>query len=254
MVKRRRFVAGLGALGVSIGTVITVGTVDRSVAPEGDLRVIVAAALTVRRGNNVPPDGSVNRVDGVDLVNLDRTTDGRVSDDRLDFGDFDANDVPIAGANDGVNDDLVINVATGLRPGGSGQTAEELIEIANDGHETAAGIGIKYSTYGRAVTEAGDFTEQQVQDIYQFIADDDGVDDLDSPVRISPDPNTAGSGPDNQFALAPGETAQVDVENNNQAYTAELRSAADVTDDPWSGGSDAIALLNEINVLADTDD
>lgn len=253
LVRRRKFVTGLGAFAASVGTVMSLGTANQSVTPDSDMRVVVSVAVSVRRGNNVPADDAVNTVGGVDTVNLDRTSDGRVSNSRLDFGNLDGDDVPVAGVNDGENEDLVINVATGLRPGGSRQTIGELIEIANEGDETITNIGISYRTYGSAVSDAGHLSEQQAQDVYQFIARKHGVEDIDGPLRISPDPGTPGSDPDNRFALAAGETAQLDVENNNHDYTAELRSAAGDSTDPWSGTAEAIDILDEIAVTAKTD-
>lgn len=257
---RRKTVLGMGLLASGSGAAFTSAAFNNSVDSTSDMQVITAADVSVRKGNNVPTGDTLNTITDsnnhdVDFLNLDQSTDSRVSSNNLDFGGLTGSDVPVAGVNDGVDSNLVIETATGVRSAsGSGGTAvvfENIIEIVNEGDTTINDIGISYGAsgaYGNDV-DGSTITEDIVKEIYQFIVQPSGVSNISSKARISPDHTNASDDPENTFTLKPGETAQINLENHNHNYRGKLQSASSNSGNPWNGASfNTIDLLDTITV------
>lgn len=236
----------MGGLIFGSGAISANAAFSNSVNADNNMQILAAIDIDVLKGDNVPTDDTVTTITdpnghSLDILNLDQSTDSRVSSGSLDFADLTPSDVPVAGVNDGQNGSLIIETATPIRPNDSSPIVwQDLIELRNEGDATVSGVGITFSTYGSGVGN-GNISQEDVQDIYRFI-------EKSSSTLISPTKGDASEDPANTIGLSAGESEQLNVEDHAHDYTGALQSESSATGDPWSGSYDTVSLLDQVTV------
>lgn len=231
MAKRRNVLVGLGALAMGSGALITQAAFESDTElSEADFRVIAAANLVVRRGDDSAWEGS-----------------------SLAFSELGPEDVPAAAVDSGFNEDLTVNVAR--RNAANEQVFSHLLEVENqDG--TSHEVAIGFTGFGEDVDDsanwdpAGDSSNLNAGDVaemFRFRAESSGG----TTTWISPD--TEDSEYEDTITISSGEVYELDLvtdQSNNQVRAVNKKAGAAGGDNPFSGPDDPtpVDLLDNIEV------
>ena len=241
-------ILGLGALAMGSGAAFTSAALQNAMAADADFRVVVEDDLVVEPGSAFR-DGS-NSWDDYDPGD-DYTVDtsGLLDDDSLRA--VAPEDLPAAAVSDDVNEDLDIEVATGLDDG-SGRTDElsNMLQVRNEGNTTRE-VAFGFSEFGDNVAD-GTVSSSDVIEVYEF-EDEDGN-------KISTDGQSwsAGDGEveaDNQtlaghVEIRPGQVEQItlQVDTTVDGVVDDILEEAEGLDNPFEGGHVTVDLVNAIFV------
>lgn len=220
--QRRNFVLGFGAVATLSGAAsVTGATLTNEAEFAGDFRVIVDAENLVVRSN-----------DGFDE---EETDSENLDGDDLDFSELTEDDTPAATAEGEVDDrateDLDVRTAIAESDGAvtfGDSSGTGILEIENQGDtEQTVGIRVADDGYGDDVGETGSITEGDVDELYDFVADDTGTDiGLEETEFID---------------IEPEDTVQVEISADASAV-ADIAAEADGSDDPFDDDGDASNL------------
>jgi hypothetical protein len=240
MVKRRSLVIGLGALATGSGAVFSSAAFANSAQAGANFQVVVEDELIVeageafRDGEGFAPDGDKYRDLG----------DNIIFSGNNGLGDVSFEDLPVAGATDGTNDDLDLAVATKID---TDVLFSGFLQIRNEGTEDKD-VGVDFSDYGSAAEGGGQIAKDLVSTVYQFEADGD---------IVSPNPNTPGGAtagePETYVTVEAGESLQIDlnVDTTNKKVSNRLTDYVDLDEvDPFADGGEraTIDLVDEIAI------
>ena len=248
MPKRRSMILGLGALAMGSGAAFTSAALQNAMAADADFRVVVEDDLVVEPGSAFR-DGS-NSLDDYD-PGSGYTVDTNSLLDNDSLGAVAPEDLPAAAVSDDVNEDLDIEVATGLDDGtGRLDELSNMLQVRNEGNTTRE-VAFGFSEFGDNVAD-GTVSSSDVIEVYEF--EDEGGN------KISTDSQSwdAGDGEveaDNQtpaghVEIGPGEVEQItlQVDTTVEEVVDDILEEAEGLDNPFEGGHVTVDLVNAIFV------
>ena len=213
MVKRRSMVIGLGALATGSGAVFSSAAFANSAQAGANFQVVVEDELIAEAGDAFR-NGESFRVGNSsgefrDIGSNDIFSDGG------GLGDVSFEDLPVAGATNGANDELNLAVATEIE---TEHTFEDFIQVRNEGTESKD-VAIDFSNFGTATDDGGaDLAKALVGTVYQFESGGQ---------TISPDPTTPGGAltenPEEYVTVEEGSTVQIDLTVDTTDTTVRQR-------------------------------
>lgn len=256
MVKRRGMLLGLGALATGSGAVFSSATFNNSVSPSSDMRVVVEEDLIVEPGilfrNGSDADDTFDPGGATPPGNETLFSDGGVFDGTsVDSSLTVPDDLPAASANDAVNDNLSLEVATSIGTTDQiGTTSAGFIQIRNDTTENRD-VAIRFDEFGADTTgdqdsNSGQVSESDVISIYEFYDTSDNKISTDSVGSVPSDQTVA-----NFVTVPSGTVEQVYLSFDTTVAESDIRNAVNSTSSPFGGGQDTVDLVDTLGVGTD---
>lgn len=250
MVRRRSMVIGLGALASGSGAVFSSAALENSVDSDADFRIVSEPGLTLRRGEAFSSSN-----DWAYGPNSE-TPPSYISDSGIDFSSLQANDLPVAWANEAEDGSLDVQIA---RQNNSSDTNfDKLIEVENTG-QTDENIGISYADGYAQINDTdestanwfvADYTEpddkiskRDVKEIFTFQTNTDTT-------QVSPNSGSQDDTPNTYYTVTPGETVQLDLKTTLSDTQTSVFASYSTGGDPFAGDpqTDNLQLLDQITV------
>lgn len=257
---RRKTVLGMGLLASGSGAALTSAAFSNNVSPSSDMRVAVGEQLIVEPGilfrdGNSPDDtfdpSAVGT--GPNQENLSDNGNGNGifgGNNNSGLENISYDDVPAASANDDMNDNLSLEVATRLDADDViGNAQDGFIQIRND-TSTDQDVAIRFDAFGPDTDGAlssnnGDVSESDVVDIYKFRnSSNEKISSNDVGATVS-DQTVA-----NTVTVTAGTVEQVYLDYNTSIAESNIKTAA-TSGSPFNNQTGTTDLVDTLSVGTD---